>query len=173
MSNPFDDASSTNACDHLRPVVASETKRARRFFVRTAASSFFSGLCRVEAVNFLMRCVYCSERAGFLRRVCTPCGKVVAIVDRAGGEVGLAGLVDIFVAEGLSRERVDVVLDAQVGDAPTIRDRLTSNMTNVLMRNLGMPGRQSPEDVMKVRTAMRSGGGAGTWVGGEDPPDHH
>ena len=120
-----------------------------------------------------MRCVYCSERAGFLRRVCTPCAKVVAIVDRAGGEVGLAGLVDIFVAEGLSRERVDVVLDAQVGDAPTIRDRLTSNMTNVLMRNLGMPGRQSPEDVMKVRTAMRSGGGAGTWTGGEEPPDHH
>jgi hypothetical protein len=24
-----------------------------------------------------------------------------------------------------------------------------------------------------VRTAMRSGGGAGTWVGGEEPPDHH
>jgi hypothetical protein len=131
------------------------------------------GLCHVEAVNLLMRCVYCSERAGFLRRVCTPCAKVVAIVDRAGGEVGLAGLVDIFVAEGLAREQVDVVLDAQVGDAPTIRDRLTSNMTNVLMRNLGMPGRQSPEDVMKVRTAMRSGGGAGTWVGGEEPPDHH
>jgi hypothetical protein len=146
-------------------------KRARRFFVRTAASSFF-GLFGLFAVNLKMRCVYCTERAGFLRRVCSPCAKVVAIVDRAGGEVGLAGLVDIFVAEGLTREQVDVVLDAQVGDAPTIRDRLTSNMTNVLMRNLGMPGRQSPEDVMKVRTAMRSGGGAGTWVGGEEPPDH-
>ena len=70
-----------------------------------------------------MRCVYCSERAGFIRRVCTPCAKVVAIVDRAGGEVGLAGLVDIFVAEGLTREQVDVVLDAQVGSEPTIRDR--------------------------------------------------
>jgi hypothetical protein len=140
--------------------------------VRTAASSFFRSFSRIEAANFLMRCVYCSERAGFIRRVCTPCAKVVAIVDRAGGEVGLAGLVDIFVAEGLNREQVDVVLDAQVGNAPTIRDRLTSNMTNVLMRNLGMPGRQSPEDVMKVRTAMRSGG-AGTWVGGEEPPDHH
>jgi hypothetical protein len=151
-------------------------KRARRIFVRTAASSFFRDLFRVftvEAVNLLMRCVYCSNRAGFIRRVCTPCAKVVAIVDRAGGEVGLAGLVDIFVAEGLTREQVDVVLDAQVGIAPTIRDRLTSNMTNVLMRNLGMPGRQSPEDVMKVRTAMRSGGGAGTWTGGEEPPDHH
>jgi hypothetical protein len=27
--------------------------------------------------------------------------------------------------------------------------------------------------VMKVRTQMRGGGGAGTWVGGEEPPDHH
>ncbi len=108
-----------------------------------------------------------------MRRVCTPCAKVIAIVDRAGGEVGLMGLVDAFVAEGLTREQVDRVLDGQVGNDPTIRDRLTSNLTNVLMQNLGMPGRQSPEDVMRVRTAMRSGGGAGTWVGGEEPPEGH
>lgn len=120
-----------------------------------------------------MRCVYCNERAGLIRRVCIRCGKVVAIVERYGGGVGLAGLVDIFVEEGLTREQVDAVLDAQIGAEPTIRDRLTSNMTNVLMRNLGMPGRQSPEDVMKVRIAMRSGGGAGTWVGGEEPPENH
>ena len=118
-----------------------------------------------------MRCVYCSKRAGLIRRVCTPCAKVVAIVDRAGGEVG----TDIL-AQPVPDDRVVLsqgVLDAQVGTEPTIRDRLTSSMTNVLMRNLGMPGRQSPEDVMKVRTAMRGGGGAGTWVGGEDPPEHH
>ncbi|MGD1026745.1 hypothetical protein [Candidatus Binatus soli] len=120
-----------------------------------------------------MRCVYCSKRAGLIRRVCTLCAKVVAIVDRAGGEVGLAGLVDIFVEEGLTREQVDAVLDTQVGVEPTIRDRLTASMTNHLMRNLGMPGRQSPEDVRKVRTAMRNGGGAGTWAGGEEPPEHH
>jgi hypothetical protein len=58
-------------------------------------------------------------------------------------------------------------------DLPTWRDRLTSNMTNALMRNLGMPGRQSPQDVMRVRTAMRSGGGAGTWQAGEEPPEGH
>lgn len=108
-----------------------------------------------------------------MRRVCMLCAKVITIVDRAGGEVGLMGLVDVFVAEGLTREQVDRVLDAQVGSDPTIRDRLTSNLTNVLMQNLGMPGRQSPEDVMRVRTAMRSGGGAGTWVGGEEPPEGH
>ena len=120
-----------------------------------------------------MRCIYCKTPAGFIRKVCGPCAKVVAIVDRSGGQVGLSTLVDIFVEEGLTREQVDVVLDAQIGAEPTIRDRLTSNMTNVLMRNLGMPGRQSPQDVKRVRTAMQSGGGAGTWVGGEEPPEGH
>jgi hypothetical protein len=116
-----------------------------------------------------MRCVYCRKRAGLMRRVCDPCGRVVAVVERAGGEVGMAGLVDLFMAEGLTREQVDVVLDAQLSAAPTLRDRLTSNMANALMRGLGMPGRQSPEDVKRIREAMKTGG-AGTWVKGEAPP---
>jgi len=117
-----------------------------------------------------MRCVYCGERAGIMRRVCSLCGKVITVVERAGGEVGLAGLVDLFIAEGLDRERVDRVLDAKIGDQPTLRDRLTSNMANALMRGLGMPGRQSPEDVKRVREAAKSGEGSGTWVKGETPP---
>jgi hypothetical protein len=116
-----------------------------------------------------MRCVYCRKRAGFVRKVCDSCARVVSVVERAGGEVGIAGLVDLFVAEGLTREQVDVVLDAQVDGQPTLRDRLTSNMANALMRGLGMPGRQSPEDVKKVRESMKEGG-AGTWVKGETPP---
>ncbi|HKM99704.1 MAG TPA: hypothetical protein VJX23_04255 [Candidatus Binataceae bacterium] len=117
-----------------------------------------------------MRCVYCRKRAGFVRRVCGPCGKVIMVVERSGGEVGLAGLVDLFLAEGLSRDQVDAVLDAQVAGQPTLRDRLTSNMTNALMRGLGMPGRQSPEDVQRVRESMKAGSGAGTWTKGETPP---
>ena len=95
---------------------------------------------------------------------------MVAIVERAGGAVGLVGLVDLFAAAGLSRQRVERVLDTPVGDAPTIRDRLTSEMANVLMRNLGMPGRQSPDDVRRVRTRMAAGEGEGTFAGGEKPP---
>lgn len=82
----------------------------------------------------------------------------------------MGGLVDLFAAAGLTRPQVDRVLDAQVGNGPTIRDRLTSEMTNALMRGLGMPGRQSPDDVRRVRLAMREGGGAGTWKSGEKPP---
>jgi len=91
------------------------------------------------------------------------------VVERAGGEVGMAGLVDLFMEEGLTRGQVDAVLDAQIGGAPTLRDRLTSNLANSLMRGLGMPGRQSPEDVQRIREAMKTGG-AGTWVKGEVPP---
>ena len=116
-----------------------------------------------------MRCVYCQKRAGLVRKVCGTCVRVVAVVERAGGEVGMAALVDLFVEEGLTREQVDIVLDAQVGADPTLRDQLTSNLTNALMRGLGMPGRQSPEDVKRVREAMKTGG-AGTWVKGETPP---
>lgn len=106
-----------------------------------------------------------------MRRICPICAKVVEIVDRAAGHVGLATMVDLFKAEGLSREQVDCVLDAKVGSAPTLRDRLTSETANALMRGLGMPGRQSPEDVKKIRESMESGAGEKTWNAGEKPPD--
>jgi hypothetical protein len=116
-----------------------------------------------------MRCMYCHQWAGMIRRVCPVCAKIVRIVDEAGGTVGLVGLVDLFAAEGLTREQVDRVLDAQIDGHPTLRDRMTSELTNVLMRGLGMPGRQSPEDVRRVRHAMR-GDGEKTWRAGEKPP---
>lgn len=117
-----------------------------------------------------MRCVFCKTRTGLFRKVCPTCGKVVAIVDKAAGQVGMGEMVDLFAAEGLSREQVDRVLDADLGSQPTIRDRLTSEMANALMRGLGMPGRQSAEDVRRVRLASSSEGGQGTWRGGEKPP---
>ncbi len=120
-----------------------------------------------------MRCDFCGKRAGLLRRTCPICAKVVEVVEQTAGRTGLTQMVDLFAEAGLSREQVDLVLDAQIGDRPTIRDRLTSNMANALMRNLGMPGRQSAEDVRRVRTAMGSGAGAGTWTGGQRPPDSH
>ncbi|HXR24667.1 MAG TPA: hypothetical protein VN742_04850 [Candidatus Binataceae bacterium] len=117
-----------------------------------------------------MRCIYCYEKAGLLKKVCITCGRVVTIVEESAGRVGWTGLVDEFATQGLTRERVDRVLDAELDGRPALRDRLTSEMANVLMRNLGMPGRQSPEDVQRVRRAAASGMGAGGWAAGEAPP---
>jgi hypothetical protein len=105
-----------------------------------------------------------------MRRRCVTCARVIEIVETAGAQVGLLGLVDIFIAEGFEREQVDAVLDARIGDVPTLRDRMTSKLTNALMQGLGMPGRQTPEDVMRVREAMMQGG-QGTWSATEKPPD--
>jgi hypothetical protein len=80
--------------------------------------------------------------------------RVIAVVDKAAGQAGPGQMVDLFASEGLTREQVDRVLDAQIADSPTIRDRLTAQMANALMRGLGMPGRQSPEDVRRVRLGM-------------------
>jgi len=124
-----------------------------------------------------MKCDFCGIRAGLLRRTCFICAKVVAVVDKTGGQVGLAELVDVFAGEGLTQQQVDRVLDAEVGDRPTIRDHLTSNMVNTLMRGLGMPGRQSPEDVRKVRSAAasarRSDLDAVTAAAGDSPTGTH
>lgn len=117
-----------------------------------------------------MRCVYCQERAGMLRKVCLVCRRVVLVIERSAGRVGWTELVDRFAAAGLTRERVDRVLDAEVAGQPALRDWLTSEMANVLMRNLGMPGRQSPEDVRRVRRAAAEGKGQGVWATGESPP---
>lgn len=106
-----------------------------------------------------------------MRRICLTCAKVVEIVDRAAGHVGLATMVDLFKAEGLTRGQVDCVLDAQLASTPTLRDRLTSETANALMRGLGMPGRQSPEDVKKIRESIQSGSGEGTWSATEKPPE--
>jgi hypothetical protein len=85
------------------------------------------------------------------------------------GRLGWTELIDIFAGEGLTKAEVDRVLDAEIEGAPTLRDRLTSRMANELMKRLGMPGRQSPEDVRRVRHGLASGGQA-TWSAGEKPP---
>jgi hypothetical protein len=117
-----------------------------------------------------MRCRYCHEWAGLFRRTCPACARALTIIETEAGRVGWTELVDLFADAGLTRERVDRVLDAELDGGPTLRDRLTSRMTNALMQNLGMPGRQSPEDVRRVRREMASGG-EGTWAAGEKPPE--
>ncbi len=116
-----------------------------------------------------MRCRYCRDRGGIFRRVCATCARVVAVLEAAGGRVGWSGLVDRCAAAGLTRAVVERVLDAAPDGGATMRDRLTAEMANALMRGLGMPGRQSAADVRRVR--MEAGAGEGVVVAGGKPPD--
>jgi hypothetical protein len=110
--------------------------------------------------------MYCHTRAGILRKVCSACSRIIAVIESSAGRIGWTQLVDSFASQGFSKGEVDRVLDAEIQGAPTLRDRLTSRMTNELMKSLGMPGRQSPEDVRRVRLGLSSHG-QGTWSAGE------
>ena len=104
-----------------------------------------------------------------MRKVCSACARIVAIVEASAGRLGWTELIDAFASEGFTKKEVDRVLDAEIGAVPTLRDRLTSRMANELMKSLGMPGRQSPEDVRHVRIGLAHGG-HGAWSAGEKPP---
>ncbi len=119
-----------------------------------------------------MRCIYCRTRAGILRKVCPSCTRIVVIIEGSAGHLGWTELIDVLAGEGLTKAEVDRVLDAEIEESPTLRDRLTSLMANELMKSLGMPGRQSPEDVRRVRLSLASGG-EGTWSAGEKPLGHN
>lgn len=93
---------------------------------------------------------------------------MVAIVRGSAGQVGWTELIDIFVAKGLTKADVDLVLDTEIDAGPSLRDWLTSRMANELMRSLGMPGRQTPEDVRRVRLGLATSS-QGTWAVGDKP----
>jgi hypothetical protein len=116
-----------------------------------------------------MRCVYCQARAGILKKVCAFCTDIIAVVERSAGQVGWTELIDNLAAKGLRKGEVDRVLDAEIDGAPTLRDWLTSRMANELMRSLGMPGRQSPQDVQRVRMGLASST-RGKWSACDKPP---
>jgi hypothetical protein len=116
-----------------------------------------------------MHCIYCRARAGILRKVCPICVQVVEVVRGSVGQAGWTELIDTFVAKGLTKADVDRVLDAEIHEDPSLRDWLTSRMANELMRSLGMPGRQTPEDVRRVRLGLATSP-QGTWAAGEKPP---
>jgi hypothetical protein len=118
-----------------------------------------------------MRCMYCQTRAGIFRKVCSRCQHIVDTVEASAGSLGWTELIDIFANHGLTKAQVDRVLDAEIAGAPTLRDRLTSRMANELMRGLGMPGRQSPEDVRRVRLGVALGI-EGTWTAGDKRGEH-
>jgi hypothetical protein len=129
-----------------------------------------SGAGVPPALIFIMRCAYCRVRAGILRTVCPQCADIITIIEESAGRVGWTELIDLFAEKGFTKAEVDRVLDADTNGSPTLRDQLTSRMANELMRSLGMPGRQSPEDVRRVRLGLARGIQA-AWSASEKPPD--
>jgi len=60
-------------------------------------------------------------------------------------------MMELFIASGAPREKVESFLLADLDGAGAVRDRIAADMTNDLLRALGQAGRQTAGEVERIR----------------------
>lgn len=110
-----------------------------------------------------MKCVYCREGAGFFKRVCKDCDKLIDTVraihsqaDREGG-FGYRELLDTLLATGVDGQKIEKFLDADVDGRGSVNDQITARMTNQIMESMGQPSKMTGTDVKQVRKDIAEG----------------
>jgi hypothetical protein len=120
-----------------------------------------------------MRCASCGDSAGFLKRLCGECGRVFALYEEHRGNLGLSQLLDVFIADGLPRAKIEAALASDLEGQGALQDRITADMANGLLAAMGLRRRHTPADVKRLRES--GGGGASTTRPSTDasPPRGH
>jgi len=67
-------------------------------------------------------------------------------------------MMDVFIATGVPRDKVERFLDADPAGSGTVRDQIAADMTNQLLQALGQRSRQTAGGVKRIRER-------GNWVG--------
>jgi hypothetical protein len=110
-----------------------------------------------------VKCVYCQERAGFFKRVCKDCDRLVDTVKEIHGQAereggfGYRELLDTLIATGVDHAKIEKFLDADVDGRGSVNDQITARMTNQIMESMGQPSQMSGKDVKKVRKDIAEG----------------
>lgn len=100
------------------------------------------------------RCLYCGDRAGFWSGVCKECRKLLVRVEELRGRVGYGEFLDGLAETGVNKEKIMAFLAADPWGEGSIQDRVTAEMASELMRVMGLRGKQSPEEVKKIRRML-------------------
>ena len=99
----------------------------------------------------MRQCVYCGERAGILARVCADCKKLLARVEELRGRVGYGEFLDGLERTGVTKEKILAFLKADPDGTGSVQDQVTAEMTSELMKVMGIAGRQTPQEVKRIR----------------------
>lgn len=97
-----------------------------------------------------MRCRSCEEPAGWWHRRCGDCRRLADVFAVHRG-ADMAAMMDLFIASGAPRDKVEKFLDADPHGAGSVRDQIAADMTNQLLGALGQRGRQTAADVKRIR----------------------
>lgn len=96
-------------------------------------------------------CVYCGQRGRIFSRVCGECKKLLARVRELRGKVSYGQFLDGLEHTGVDREKILRFLKADPDGTGSIQDQVTAEMTSELMKVMGISGRQTPQEVKRIR----------------------
>lgn len=99
----------------------------------------------------MRKCIYCSDGAGLLARVCSDCKKLLACVEELRGKVGYGEFLDGLERTGVAKEKIIVFLKADPEGKGSVQDQVTAEMTSELMKVMGIAGKQTAQGVKQIR----------------------
>jgi len=104
----------------------------------------------------MSRCAYCKESTRLWSRMCADCKILMARVEELRGKVGYGEFLDGLERTGVAKEKIMIFLKADPDGNGSVQDRVTAEMTTELMQVMGIPGRQTPDEVKRIRkTAIK------------------
>jgi hypothetical protein len=98
-----------------------------------------------------MRCVYCREWAGWLTRTCADCARLLDVYETHKGRVGLRQFLDLLIATGLPRAKIEAFLAADPRGEGSVRDRILADVSTELLGAMGVRAPQNAHDVKRLR----------------------
>jgi len=104
----------------------------------------------------MSRCAYCNESTRLWSRMCADCKILMARVDELRGRVGYGEFLDGLERTGVAKEKIMIFMKADPDGKGSVQDQVTAEMTTELMQVMGIPGRQTPDEVKRIRkTAIK------------------
>jgi hypothetical protein len=100
------------------------------------------------------KCLYCGERAGIFGQVCADCKKLLGRVQELRGKVSYGQFLDGLEQTGIDRQKILRFLTADPDGRGSVQDQVTAEMTTELMQVMGIGGRQTAEEVKRIRDSI-------------------
>ncbi len=89
-----------------------------------------------------------------MSRMCRDCKRLTARVNELRGRVGYGEFLDGLERTGVPKDKIRIFLAADPDGKGSVQDQITAEMTTELMQIMGIPGRQTPQEVKKIRNAV-------------------
>ena len=89
-----------------------------------------------------------------MSRICRECKTLMRRVEELRGHVGYGEFLDGLESTGIAKERIIAFLKADPDGKGSVQDQITAEMTTELMQIMGIAGRQTPQEVKRIRNSI-------------------